>query len=282
MLTGSTLVMIWRTVSDLSSAERFATELLEWPKIGSDSYSVLYDAGNIMVGFWEQEKLLNLTRTSRSTLVATALSGERACGQLSLSRYVLVANPACELQFTTNLSRLTTAFGWPAAVPASQPDRAFVDKDGNYFSVSNSGSANNHVTAYNLMVSDLDVSVKFYSDVLGLVTDSSRAFICGKVAIGLREETAIGLVKSLNRVQRLMGDWAVFHVTDIETTAARLENRGVSFPHGIEDSRFGRVAYFNDPDGHSLNLWEPPSEPAEINYFPVLTRLINSRKRSKL
>jgi len=276
VLTSSTLVMIWRTVSDLSSAERFATELLEWRKIGSDSYSVLYDAGNIMVGFWEQEKLLNLTRASRSTLVATSLAGERACGQLSLSRYMLIANPACELQLThTDLPSLITAFGWrPAA--AAEPPQTFVDHDGNYFSVSTAGDQN-HLTALNLMVSDLRGSDNFYGDVLGLQA-VGQSFVCGRITIRLRQETAIGLVKSLNQVQRLMGDWAVFHVADIETIAARLENRGVRFPNGIEDSRFGRVAYFNDPDGHPFNLWEPPAEPAEINYFPVLTRLTNSGK----
>jgi predicted enzyme related to lactoylglutathione lyase len=128
------------------------------------------------------------------------------------------------------------------------------------------------------MVSDLDNSHEFYGGVLGLTTDASCAFVCGRVTIQLRRESAIGLVKSLNRMQRLMGDWAVFHVTDIETTAARLENRGVRFPSGIEDSQSGRIAYFNDPDGHSLNLWQPPGEPTEMNYFPVLTRLINRRR----
>jgi predicted enzyme related to lactoylglutathione lyase len=265
--------MIWRTVTDLPSAEWFGSELLEWRRIGSDSYSVLYDAGNIMVGFWEQEKLLRCARSSRTTLVRTSLSGDRACGQLSLSPYLLTANPASELQFTcADLLRLSSEFGWPAPAEWGKP---FVDRNGNFYSVAQAESLRHDVIGYTLMVSDIRESEHFYGRVLGLETEGDHVFSCGTITIRLRHETAIGLLASLNRMQRLMGDWVVFHVTDIETMAARLESRGVRFPCGIEDSRSGRIAYFNDPNGHSLNLWEPPDEPADINYFPVLTRLVN-------
>jgi predicted enzyme related to lactoylglutathione lyase len=66
----------------------------------------------------------------------------------------------------------------------------------------------------------------------------------------------------------------LFAVANIEGTALQLEKAGEKFPTGIEDSPHGRGAYFTDLDGHPLNLWQPPARSDDIDYFPVLNRLL--------
>jgi hypothetical protein len=82
------------------------------------------------------------------------------------------------------------------------------------------------------------------------------------------------LVQFLKKTGRLVGDWIVFHVTDIKATTKALVRRGVKFPSGIETSTIGDVAYFNDPDGYSLVLWKPSGMTKMINFTPVLERIL--------
>jgi len=135
------------------------------------------------------------------------------------------------------------------------------------------------LTGFNFMVSDLAASRKFYGGVLGLQPAQSPpntgVFKSGRVTITLTQETAVGLVHSLNASGRLNADWLMFAVGNIEGTAVQLEKAGVKFPTGIEDSPHGRGAYFTDPDGHPLNLWLPPASSDDIDYFPVLNRLLS-------
>ncbi len=70
----------------------------------------------------------------------------------------------------------------------------------------------------------------------------------------------------------------IFYVREIKREVEFLASRGVKFPGWIEGSTAaGFVAYFQDPDGHNLWLWEPPSAytpDMPINYFPVLERIL--------
>jgi predicted enzyme related to lactoylglutathione lyase len=324
ILTNSKLVMTWRAVSDLAQAEAQVARTAKWPKIGSNSYAAIFDGGNILVGFWVQKELFaNLTATPPETrsLVATALAGNKCCGQISLSAMTLVSNPASAFVMGTHDigGFVASAPAAPGSPPAELPTSvSLVDDDGNFLTVQHTASpavpdalpgaapssadpgaapssadpgiappatgitapgVANPFTGFNFMVSNLAAAKKFYSTVLGLQaapsSQNTAVFRSGRVTINLAQETAVGLVHSLNAAGRLNADWLMFAVANIEGTATQLERAGVKFPTGIEDSPHGRGAYFNDPDGHPLNLWQPPARSDDIDYFPVLNRLLS-------
>jgi hypothetical protein len=85
------------------------------------------------------------------------------------------------------------------------------------------------------------------------------------------------MVRSL-KGRNLLRDQLIFHTPDIQAETLNLTNLGVQFPLGIETSiSSGQVAYFNDPDGHNLWLWQPPQQfdpQMPIDYFPVLQRIL--------
>jgi hypothetical protein len=85
-------------------------------------------------------------------------------------------------------------------------------------------------------------------------------------------------VRTIRRAGKLGDDLVVFHTEDIEGTTSGLSRKGVVFPKGIEDSQHGRLAIFEDPDGHTLAAWQAParSPRPEIDYFFVLDRLLGS------
>lgn len=296
-LQNSKLVMIWRAVSELPKTSAKIAQATGWPKIGENSYAAMFDAGNLMVGYWVQQGLFDTLTKPSTTSLALKPRGASACGQASFSRMMLVSNPASEFvirsAFPVNFITTAAGVGGPAEATAARVEDlkamgSIVDDDGNYMAVepveagaklaAEAAPAAAPFVSYNRMVSNLDKSREFYGKVLGLTGVKSKAgqanFHVGHVTISLRKESAVGLVRSLHGSGRLNGDWALFAVDDIEKSAKELEKGGVRFPMGIEDSGHGRGAYFTDPDGHVLNLWQPPAKPDDIDYFPVLKRLL--------
>ena len=136
----------------------------------------------------------------------------------------------------------------------------------------------------NLMCSDIAKSEAFYSDVVGLPRlhglDKTVTFDVGASVLHLVSESTARMVFALNRSGRLHGDWFVFHSSNIVERVNRLTRLGAKFPQGIEESAIGRMAYFNDPDGYALVLWQPPEDETlpmkKINFFPVLKRILRS------
>jgi predicted enzyme related to lactoylglutathione lyase len=50
-----------------------------------------------------------------------------------------------------------------------------------------------------------------------------------------------------------------YRVEDLDGVVAALRREGVR-PHGkIEESEYGRFAWISDPEGHRIELWEPPT-----------------------
>lgn len=136
------------------------------------------------------------------------------------------------------------------------------------------------VIGFTLVVSDMKVSEKFYRETLGLSVlrqDEKISFDAGPIILRIQPEKFLGQVKQ-QRDQKLLKDQLIFHVREIKKEYDFLTNRGVKFPGGIEGSTSaGFVAYFPDPDGHNLWLWEPPTKftpDMPINYFPVLERIL--------
>lgn len=55
-----------------------------------------------------------------------------------------------------------------------------------------------------------------------------------------------------------------YRVDDLDRVLAELRAEGVEIdPKGIEDSDFGRFAWVMDPEGHRVELWQPPAESSE-------------------
>jgi catechol 2,3-dioxygenase-like lactoylglutathione lyase family enzyme len=130
-----------------------------------------------------------------------------------------------------------------------------------------------------LVVQDLERSVRFYRDVLGMeeikqviVSDEKaskgrfaakgfrfRTFRTGPLALKLVEvktapASTRGLVDSHTGVR-----YIAFVVDDLDTTYRQLRDRRVEFASAIlpaeSDQGVGRLVFFRDPDGNLLELY---------------------------
>lgn len=247
---------------------------------------------------------------------ARFLSVANQCGGMNLSRVPLVTNPALNMRFMMNnveagpgaaLSNENDGVGVTPASDELGKSLPFYDDDGNLFSVSQfdedvAASAGDevgramksikssregesvHLAATTLLVSNVVKSAEFYRETLGFkqlgATNGVATFDVGGSVLRLQPEPTPRTVRSLFRSGRLNGDWLVFHTKSIADTVKKLQGAGVSFPLEIEESATGQLAYFTDPDGSSLVLWEPPEKSAlpdgYINFFPVLNRLLSA------
>lgn len=55
------------------------------------------------------------------------------------------------------------------------------------------------------------------------------------------------------------GDWMInFVVSDIQQTFSELQTRGITVDsRGIQETPEGKFAWFMDPEGNKIELWEP-------------------------
>lgn len=117
-----------------------------------------------------------------------------------------------------------------------------------------------HLTAIGqvaLTVSDLDRSVTFYRDILGLpflfsAPPGLAFFRCGTVRIMLGAAAQSGTEEKLTAA-------LYFRVDDIHRSAEVLTGRGLSFEHGVHlvaslADHDLYMAFFRDPDRHLLAL----------------------------
>jgi predicted enzyme related to lactoylglutathione lyase len=101
---------------------------------------------------------------------------------------------------------------------------------------------------------DLEASVAFYGDTLGLTRSSYRPdrhhaeFETGNLTVNVMEPEKMGLpyVVSSNPI--------ALHVDDVAQARAELESRGVEFQGDIVDTGVCHMAFFADPDGNALML----------------------------
>ncbi len=102
-------------------------------------------------------------------------------------------------------------------------------------------------------VSDLDASIKWYTEMLGLESDD-KYYVpgvwaqlntnIGGVAIGLSQNTPTGTGEAV----------ITFSVKDIEQTKESLEKNGLSVSKVSSAGKGVSLAFFKDPDGNSLGL----------------------------
>jgi catechol 2,3-dioxygenase-like lactoylglutathione lyase family enzyme len=117
-------------------------------------------------------------------------------------------------------------------------------------------------------VTDLDDAISFYRDTLGLPlvsVDFVARFDLDGVLIEL-VPVPPGSVVPGNGNARLC-----FSVSDLNDTVERLRARGIE-TSDIKNKKGGRIAFFRDPDGNELSLWEyvKKEDAREIVKSPVL------------
>ena len=315
VLDNSPIVMLWRRVTELKEVKDFVSTNLRMPLIGQDQISAIYDGGVVLVGYAVQDDVATTTASGSTTC---SIESPMAVPLQANPASAMIMAP---LDFT---SSVRIVFAGRGATPLYRSELgetlSFIDDDGNYssfyrpYTFAFEGKAGeklaallknrerhtiipaslerdvkrqdipNPVIGFDLMVSDLAKSRKFYADVLGLTPLSSgpneAKLDSGSIILSLKSEPSNMLVKFLKRTGRLRADWIVFHVNDIKAKMHALKERGVHFPHGIETSPIGQVAYFNDPDGYSFNLWQPSGKPHGIDFYPALKRILKETTRS--
>jgi catechol 2,3-dioxygenase-like lactoylglutathione lyase family enzyme len=103
-----------------------------------------------------------------------------------------------------------------------------------------------------LLVSNVNRSVKFYRDVLGLtVLDKSPGFaklMSGELKFLLSQE-------KLKRKPE-PGCTIIFEVEDISKATLYLKTKKVKFREEPKEYDYGWTAVFLDPDGYSLELYQ--------------------------
>jgi catechol 2,3-dioxygenase-like lactoylglutathione lyase family enzyme len=101
---------------------------------------------------------------------------------------------------------------------------------------------------------DIDRSVKFYEEVLGLERGKqwgnrpAHEFETGNLTIAVMQSDAFGLEFKANT------NALEFHVEDFEAAHAELESKGVEFKGQTIDSGVCYQAFFEDPDGNMLAI----------------------------
>jgi catechol 2,3-dioxygenase-like lactoylglutathione lyase family enzyme len=287
--------MLFRRAAGPASARAFAAGAMGWPEIGGDGD--LYDAGNAMVGFGFQASEMSPGVCSRENLrpVETGL------------------NPASELRvaaadFEGAARRVAEALEWPRAAltGAVRHDRegaslSFYDATGNLTTLlgarwrAHTGRSGRRlgallpddgappaVVGMTLHVAELGRSLRFYREVLGLpalrVTPREARLEAGPLILTLAAEREVGTVADARR-RGALRDSVILLVEALDAGVDALAGRGVEFPLGVEECRAARrKAFFFDPDGHRLVLWEPPraappGTPA-AEYLPTLERIL--------
>jgi catechol 2,3-dioxygenase-like lactoylglutathione lyase family enzyme len=101
-------------------------------------------------------------------------------------------------------------------------------------------------------VRDLERSVRFYRDVLGL--EQAWEFEDWAVAFHITPGFLIVLAQEGGEVSPADDRGIVLVVTDIDEAYGELQARGVEFAGPIEQRPYGRIATFRDPDGYTYDL----------------------------
>ena len=113
-----------------------------------------------------------------------------------------------------------------------------------------------------LNVSDLDRSIEFYTDHMGLKFVSRREIKQNNAEIAfLKDESGAAIELTHWRDKKTLAegdnfDHIAFAVDDIESTVRELKKRGVTIamePYSLQGST-SKIAFIKDPDGNWLEL----------------------------
>lgn len=104
-----------------------------------------------------------------------------------------------------------------------------------------------------LLVSDLERSIAFYRDVLGLDVEKhsdhwAQADV-GGTSLGLHVAPEGGAAEASFSL--------IFDVDDLDDTFGKVTERGVTAVDDPQDEPYGKIATVHDPDGYPVQLLEP-------------------------
>jgi catechol 2,3-dioxygenase-like lactoylglutathione lyase family enzyme len=110
-----------------------------------------------------------------------------------------------------------------------------------------------------IFVTDMNRSIRFYTEILGLQLaqrfgDHFAQVQAGELVIGLHPASA----QSPSGRNGSITIGFTFS-TPIEEAVSTLQQKGVRFQGPIIQDNAGKAAYFEDPDGNTLYLWETAS-----------------------
>ncbi len=103
-----------------------------------------------------------------------------------------------------------------------------------------------------ILVSNVDRALEFYTGLLGLNLKKRYNEKYAEVEVN-------GFVLGLHRTDEnvCLGNVSVgFRVEDLARQVAVLRSKSLIFSSPIEEGKGGKFAYFQDPDGTQLYLWE--------------------------
>ncbi|HEX9667415.1 MAG TPA: VOC family protein [Thermodesulfobacteriota bacterium] len=119
-----------------------------------------------------------------------------------------------------------------------------------------------------IVVSDMDRSIEFYNEVLGLSILKDGRIEGGKKKsfLGTKDHTLIALTedKKLNRDKAQIVEsvaHVAFEVDDVEKASKTLKNKGISFiEEKVEKDGKIKAYHFLDPDGLELEIYGETGE----------------------
>ncbi len=135
---------------------------------------------------------------------------------------------------------------------------------------------------------NVDQSKKFYRDIVGLKPIENENgqdgpdFDLGTIRLTLLPRVD-GTRQKSNDLQKPASQHLVFVVENsIETVYHDLVERGVKMrSKKITEDATGKTAWFNDPDGHMIYLWQPPKkESKNFKQVEMLVRHYESVSRA--
>jgi 4-oxalocrotonate tautomerase family enzyme len=106
-----------------------------------------------------------------------------------------------------------------------------------------------------LQVADIEVSKRFYADLLGFTERKAKPLADGRPFVPFQQGIALTTGGPGKAVQI---DHMAFRVSGVETLAARLKQGKVKFFQDLHDGIYGRTIYVGDPDGNKVELYEEP------------------------
>jgi len=128
----------------------------------------------------------------------------------------------------------------------------------------------NKIGAIILLVADLNRSIEFYRDVLGMhLKQESEDWV--EFSKGSSTVLALHPVRKSSRrkTQKRAGILVGFNVSDLDEVCRDLETKKVKFYKKATEEAFGKHAIIEDPDGHLISLVELSSkdEFSQIPYY---------------
>ncbi|MEZ0168809.1 isochorismatase family protein [Microvirga sp. TS319] len=112
------------------------------------------------------------------------------------------------------------------------------------------------VTSYGhqlIMVSDIEKSVDFYTDLLGFTIRPAKPLADGRPFTAFHQ--GIALINGREAGHRQL-DHIAFEVNDVRSLDAKLKKAGVRYYNELHNGPYGLTIYIADPDGTKVELYQ--------------------------